>query len=486
MGPKNFAIALLLLLSFSCKQQKGTKPTELPKSEIDAYLTQVMEMHNIPGLALAVIDNNGLVYKNHLGKATLDPPTSVTDSTLFRIFSATKLITATAVFQLIQNQKLDLEDPISAYLDELPLPWQSIKIKHLLSHSSGLPDMIRYKSDLSDAQLLDKLSQDTLEFSAGHQFAYNQTNYWLLGRIIERITGMAFEDYILNNQFNQATSGVLFSSNSKETLPNRAVRYYYNEKTKSFENDINNSGTRGHAGNGLNITLDKFIAWDSQLKNNTLLEERYRSLMWSPFSFSNQKDDFRHGWGNSPINQIDSYGFSGGNLAAYRIFPEHDTSIILLSNGYEIPAYDIIVNDIARMVIPALKSKKPTLESRVMQHILNDRYDLATETFQKLKTENPTFDFENLKWNVNSLGNSYTYAKKLDQALNIFKINAEANPDWWVSWASLAETNQAQKDSIQAISNYQKAIQFNKDNQWGYNDQMQKQIQALEKRNTSE
>lgn len=478
---KGLAITLLLLFSFSCSSPKEKNHTVEIRNEIDGYLTKAMELHNIPGLALAIVEDEKIVYENYFGKASLERNGSVDENTLFRIFSATKLITSTGVFQLIQNGELNLEDTISKYLDDLPIQWQKIKIKNLLSHSSGLPDIIRYKSALSDEELMEKLSEDKMDFVTGNQFRYNQTNYWLLAQIIEKITGTTFDEYILKNQFDNAANGVLFSSNSLETIPNRASRYFYNGKTKEFEKDTNNSGIRGHSGNGLNITLNKFITWNNQLDNGELLDEKTKATMWSPFNFANQKDNFLHGWNNYLVNNLDSYGFSGGNLAAFRKFVMNDITIILLSNGYEIPAFDIIVNDIARIVIPELRSKSLTLEEDVMNAVLNDRFDMAKHSFKKLKEENPKANFDNLKWNINGIGNSYSWNDEPEKAFKVFKLNADANPNWWIAFASLAEIHESQKDTLNALKNYRRAIFLNEKNQFNYNEQMEMRIGELKK-----
>lgn len=470
---------LLSLFTISCTNHtKETSSAEL-KNEIDRYLTKTMEIHNIPGLALAVVDGDKVVYEGYFGIATLESNVQVDKNTLFRVFSTTKLITSTGIFQLIQDGKLSLEDKISKYLDDLPLQWQEIKIGNLLSHSSGLPDIIKYNGSLTDKELMGKLSKDEMEFIAGNQFRYNQTNYWLLARIIEKVTGLSFDEYILQNQFKNSKNGVRFSSNAQEEITNRATRYSYNNAMKLFEKDTNNNGKRGHSGNGLNITLDKFIEWNRQLDNNILLDQQTKFKMWTPFTFTNQKDSFLYGWGNYPVNKLPSYGFSGGNLAAFRKFVDQKTTIILLSNGYEIPAYDIIVNDIARIVIPDLKGS--TLEEEVMDLILKSRFDKAALSFKNLKKENPNSDFENLKWNVNSLGNSHLYSEhNTDKALEVFKFNAESNPDWWISLASLAEIYEVKKDSANAIENYQKAILLNGTNEMNYNEHMKSRIKTLQ------
>ncbi|MEN7548599.1 serine hydrolase [Rapidithrix thailandica] len=477
---KALLFLLCILFSISCTNQTKKITSAEVKNEIDNYLSKTMELHHIPGLALAVVEGDKIIYEDYFGKASLENNAQVDKNTLFRIFSATKLITSTGVFQLIQNGQLNLDDKISKYIADLPPPWQDVKIENLLSHSSGLPDIIKYESTLTDKELIGKLSEDNMDFVTGNQFRYNQTNYWLLAQSIEQVTGMPFDNYILKNQFDNSTTGVLFSSNSQEIIPNRATRYFYNGKTQEFEKDTNNSGRRGHSGNGLNITLERFIEWNKKLDDNVLLNNNMKSKMWKPFNFKNQKDNFLYGWGNYRVNGLNSYGFSGGNLAAFRKFVDHKTTIILLSNAYEIPAYDIIINDIARIAIPELKAKNLTMEGEVMNFVINSQFNEATQSFKKLRRENPNSDFDNLKWNINRIGNSYLYGEKNpEKALDAFKFNVEANPNWWVSMASLAEVYEIKKDSLNAIESYKKAILLNEDNEWNYNEQMKNKIEEL-------
>ncbi|MEM9076959.1 MAG: serine hydrolase domain-containing protein [Bacteroidota bacterium] len=477
------ATVLFLLFSISCfNSNKGTNKVGIDQ-EINGYLTEAMELYTIPGLALAVIEGNNLVYENYFGKASIEDNTLVDNKTIFRVFSTTKLITTTAVFQLIEDGKLKLEDSISKYLEGLPTEWQDVKIKNLLSHSSGLPDFIRYKNTLSDKELMEKLYRDKMQFKTGHQHSYNQTNYWLLAQIIEKITSTPFDDYVRNNQFDGSRNGVLFSSNALEVIPKRATRYVFSRKTQELIKHTSNDGVRGHSGNGLNISLTKFVEWDKKLKTNKLLSENTKSQMWSPFKFANrfayQKDDFLHGWGLYYVNNLESYGFSGGNVAAYRYFPGSKTTIILLSNGYQTPAFDIIINDIARITIPELRAKKSTLEAEVMKLVMNHQLDEASQSLKVLNEENPNTKFDNLKWNINGFGNSYAWNEEFDKGFEIFKLNAHTYPDWWVSISALAESFDQQKDTLNAIRNYERSVKLNEKNEYDYNEQMIKRAKEL-------
>lgn len=482
------SIFTLLLITACVKNQKldhlnnQQESTEL-KMRLDGYLNKVKQEHNIPAMALAVIQDGEILYQSYSGMTSLEVNEKVNENTLFRIFSATKLVTAVAVFQLIERGQLDLMDPAVKYLDHLPKKWSHIKIKNLLTHSSGLPDLIKYKSDLTDSELLKKLYEEPIEFDLGSQFRYNQTNYWLLAQIIEKITSKSFDKYVIKNQFDTGSDGVLFSSDSNQKILNRATRYHFNPKNQIHEKDTNNSGKRGHSGNGLNISLHQFIEWNRKLDENLLINNLSKKQMWSAFEFTNSNDDFLYGWGRYWVNGIESTGFTGGNLAGFRKFIDDDTTIIFLSNGYQNPAYDIIMNDVARMAVDRLRAQELTLEEEVMSLVVEGNLDQASESYIQLKSQNPGTDFSNLKWNINGIGNKLQFIEKdKNAALKVFDLNSRVNPDWWVAMASLAEIQEEQQDYKSALESYLKAILLNKKNEWDYNAQMNQKVNLLKEK----
>ena len=117
-----------------------------------------------------------------------------------------------------------------------------------------------------------------------------------------------------------------------------------------------------------------------------------------------------------------------------------------------------------------------------MRLVLNSQFDEAKQSFKKLKVENPNSEFDNLRRNINNLGNSYFYNEKNNEkAFQIFKFNAEANPNWWISLAGLAEIYEIRKDSLKAVENYKKAMLLNTNNEYNYNEQMKRKIEELKK-----
>ncbi|KAF5274774.1 hypothetical protein FQA39_LY18702 [Lamprigera yunnana] len=190
--------------SFCSMQTKRITTRKLIKKKLDDYLKETIDVNQIPGSAVAVLKNNQVIYERYFGKSSIQENTEVDENSIFRLYSTTKLITTVAVFQLIEKNKLSLEDKISKYLDNLPKEWREVKIKNLVTHSSGLPDIVKFEDipySLEENEKWTRLYKKPIEFEIGDHYSYNQTNYCLLTKIIEKITGSTFEDYILKNQF---------------------------------------------------------------------------------------------------------------------------------------------------------------------------------------------------------------------------------------------------------------------------------------------
>lgn len=377
---QSFLILFFLSLSFSGFCQK----TEQTKS-IDNYLTEVMKTYEIPGLAVGVVKNDKIIFQKYYGRENLESDKKVDSNSLFRVYSTTKLITNVAVFQLIEKGQLSLEDKISKYVDNLPKEWQDVKIKNLLSHSSGIPDFERNNlpTNLSNAEVFERLSKEKMEFETGNQYSYNQTNYLLLAMTIEKITGQKFEDYVLKNQFSDATNRIIFNSNSLEEIPNRIQFYRYNDSLKQYKKSTHVGGLRAHPANGLAISLPDFLQWSIHLDKNQFLKDEMKKLMWKPFDYTNKQDVFAHGWEITKTGNIMSYGFSGGNVSAYSLFPDNDLSIIFMSNGYKYNAFPplyFIVNHIAGLIDKQLANPYWSREESVSSDIIK-KLDVKKEIY---------------------------------------------------------------------------------------------------------
>ena len=171
--------SLLLACSMNTTKQENSKIQDT----IDKYVGKQMEIHEIPGAALAVIQDGKVIHQNYYGTVLPGFEVPVEPKHLFRVYSTTKLLVSTAIFQLIESGKLKLEDKIKIHVKDIPERWGDVEIRHLLAHSSGIPNFIRFDSKLSDEALWSKLIEEEMYFEPGSYWEYNQTNYWLLAQV---------------------------------------------------------------------------------------------------------------------------------------------------------------------------------------------------------------------------------------------------------------------------------------------------------------
>ena len=458
---KSILILIFLFLSISSFSQ--TK-NDL-KNKIDNYVKEVIEINEIPGLAVSVIKNGKIVYEKYYGKGSIKENTIINSKSIFRLYSTTKLISAVAVFQLIEKNQLSLEDDISKYLDNLPKEWQNVKIKNLLTHSSGLPDIVKFEDipySLNDDEKWKILCQKPMEFKTGNQFGYNQTNYVLLSKIIEKISGLTFDKYVLKNQFPLTKQGVVFSANSSEIVKNRVVKHNYNFKNQKYERFDAEHGKIHNAGSGLNISLTEFVNWNQRLDKNLLLNSKTKNLMWQLFDFENKQDRFLHGWGIYETNKIESYGFSGGYLTAFRKFKNNDLTIIFLSNGYKnYHIEDQVINHIAGMVDEKLMDNFLIAEEDITPLFFKNDFSKAEKKYHLIKSKNPKLNFES---RLLTIGYDLINNQNLKDAIKVFELNAKENPQSANAFDCLAESYFSNGQLELSKLNYQKSFDLSSEN----------------------
>jgi len=175
------------------------------QTELEPEITEVIKSGRLPGFAIGVVKNGKLIYAKGFGVAKLGTGTPVTSRSLFHMASVTKTFVATAVMQLVEQGKIDLDAPITKYLPYFKMDderYRDIKVRQMLSHTSGIPDTTNYHWDQPeyDDGALERFVRSTanqkLIFAPGEKFAYSNTAYEILGDLISKVSGETFEDYV--------------------------------------------------------------------------------------------------------------------------------------------------------------------------------------------------------------------------------------------------------------------------------------------------
>lgn len=172
-------------------------------STLDSIARQAMEDQSIPGLSVAIVKDGRVLLERGWG-TTERGKRQATAHTVYQIASVSKQFTAAAVLRLAERGQLSLDDDVAQYVEGLPASYRTISLRQLLNHTAGVPNFTEFfrefRQVLTPAQLIDSLAARPLQFSPGAGFHYSNSGYYLLGLVIERVTGQAYGNY-LREQF---------------------------------------------------------------------------------------------------------------------------------------------------------------------------------------------------------------------------------------------------------------------------------------------
>ncbi len=307
------------------------------------FLAARMAKDKIPGLQIAVVQDGRIILNEALGLANLEHGIKVTPETRFSINSATKSFAGVAVMQLVEAGVLALDAPIGTYLPDLPPAWAAIPLHQLLSHQSGLPDMVDDEGVIgaSEAEAWAAVMAKPLEAPVGSRFAYNQTNYALLGRIIAARAGMGFAAHFQQRQFGPAGMARTLLGDSDDIIPGRAQSYSFYRHVRG-KGDIKGS-VLGHwrdefppfmrAGAGIVSTATDLANWLIALNNGQLLKPETRARMWQADRLADGRlGEWAMGWPVLESRQRRILAGIGGARSAFFVYPDQGLAIVVLTN----------------------------------------------------------------------------------------------------------------------------------------------------------
>ncbi|MFZ0899448.1 MAG: serine hydrolase domain-containing protein [Candidatus Sulfotelmatobacter sp.] len=296
-----------------------------------------------PGCALAVVKDDHVVYEHGYGMANLELGIAITPQSVFDIGSVSKQITAMAILLLAQEHKLSLDDDIRKYLPEMPDYGSTITIRHMLHHTSGL----RNYDDLFDLQGIPEadlttdrdameliLRQKGVNFRAGEEFLYSDTNYFLMSQIVKRVTGQTLRQFAQNRIFGplQMTS-THFHDDHTMIVPRRATGYAPH-KGGGFEIDMSNFEQLGDG--SVMTTVEDLFKWDQNFDHPLVGGADAIRQLTTPGTLNNGQtipyamglflDHYRG------LNWIHHSGEWVGYRAALSRFPDQHFSTLVLCN----------------------------------------------------------------------------------------------------------------------------------------------------------
>ena len=446
---------------------------------IDLFIQQEMQKRKIPGLQLAIVQNGKIIKTGNYGMANVQDSIPVSDKTVFNINSITKAFTGVAILQLVEAGKLNLSSPVSAYLDSLPDAWKRVTIQQLLSHTSGIPDIVDEEEStmiLPSADLSWKKVQEMpVDFLPGEMFRYNQTNYLLLGKVIDKLTGMPFTEFIIKEQLQKV--GMTKTARSgfgatKEIVPHVAAGYRYSQG--KMVNMFFSFPPFLQIAAGMSSTATELAEWIIALQSMQLLKEKSSiTALWTPAKlnngqtggFSNLLNGYAAGWPIVARSEHPAAAAVGGGRSAVFVYPNDDLSIIVLTNLAG-GSPDAFIDELAGIFIPDMKASNgfglsPSLKL-VKAGLDKSGYKHAIGLVNKLKKTNKDFSMNESE--INSWGYNLLSQNKMVDALEIFKLNVYLFPKSANAYDSLGEIYVENGDTKLAIQNYEQSLKLNPQN----------------------
>lgn len=311
------------------------------KDKID-HLLFALEKKYAPGASIAVLQKGKIVYSNSFGEANLEYEIPITSKTIFHVASVSKQFTAFAIAMLIDQGKISLYQDVRLYLPELPDFGSEISINHLLHHTSGLRDqwellvLAGWRPDdvITEEHLLKLITnQRALNFTPGDEFQYSNTNYTLLAKIVERVTGIKFTDWTKQHIFEPLhMDHSFFYDDHEKIVKNRA--YSYSENNNGYKKKVLNYSNVGAT--SLFTTAEDLTLWANNFEDIKVGNSVIMDLMKQTAVLNNGKTiDYAFGQELSHYKGIPIF-VHGGADAGYRSylvrFPEQQFAVAVLSN----------------------------------------------------------------------------------------------------------------------------------------------------------
>lgn len=466
MRPTRHLLAVLLLTSFALPVT--TLLAQSKAEKIDALLNRYHELRQFNGSVL-VAENGEVIYKKGFGDANMQWDIPNTPETRFRIGSVTKQFTAILILQLMEEGRLELDDPISKHLPDYPKPQgDQVTIHHLLNHTSGIPSYTGFaefgdemmRNPYTPAELVATFSSRDLEFEPGSSYRYNNSGYFLLGHIIETITGKPYAEVLQERILTPVGLTDTGYDNFADVIERAASGYA--RRPDGYRNADYLDTSLPYAAGMMYATVEDLFKWDQALYTDALFENaETKELMFTP-GLSN----YGYGWvitdvpmGEDTVKVIGHGGGINGFSTAFMRMVDDGHLVTVMDNTQG--NADAIARNLMRILYDApVQPPKAGIADALRPIIDEQGVEAGIAHYHTWKeNEADTYDFSENQ--LNNLGYQYLGQGDTETAIALFKLNTEMYPNGFNTFDSLGEAYMVAGDERLAIANYQKSLEMN-------------------------
>lgn len=443
--------------------------------KIDALVRQYVANRQFNG-AILVADKGKVIIKKGYGMANMEWNIANTSTTKFRLGSVTKQFTAILIMQLVEQGKLKLNGKVTTYLPDYPkATGDNITIHHLLTHTSGIPNYTNFpkffettaRNPYTPEVFVKEFSSLPLEFTPGSTFSYSNSGYFLLGVIIEKVTGKSYADVLQENILTplelKDTGYDLFSP----IISKRATGY--EKRSSGYVNAPYLDMSIPYAAGSMYSTVEDLNRWSQALSGDKLLSDSLKTIMFTPFL-----SNYAYGWGvaKTKVGQLrDSLlviehggGINGFNTLISRM-PDDKQLVVLLNNTGSAPLEAIRKNILSILHGQAVEPPKKSIADLLRKSVLSESIEQSRQKFTVWRG-GKAYNLDESE--MNSVGYELLRDGKTTEALTVFTLNAESFPASYNVYDSRGEAYMKAGDKVAAIKDYKKSVDINPRNANGF------------------
>ena len=356
------ALAITMALPAAATAQQ---PTKLPASVVrraDSVIAAYMTAHHVPGLSVAIALDQQLLWRKAYGYADLEDSIKVTTGSIFRTGSIGKPMTATAVMQLWQEGKLDLDAPVQSYCPAFPEKRYPVTARQLMAHRSGIRDKTaeeetNYHHYESVQASLAIFANDSLLFEPGTTFLYTSYGYDVLGCAIEGASGMSYRDYMTSRIFGPAGMKQIRFEEFGEIVPHRVSGYFLDQQGR-LRNSVHDDMSNRVAAGGFLATPEQLVRFGMAVLGGKLVADSTRRLMWqvqkAPGDTTTVEEGAGLGWALSDWYGVQEVMHGGGTpqvCAFLYMLPARHFIVAFMMNLEAVPDRGDLAGDLAKVVL---------------------------------------------------------------------------------------------------------------------------------------
>jgi CubicO group peptidase (beta-lactamase class C family) len=467
------ASLLAALFLVVCAQAQAAAQAGDKAAKIDELLKAYAGLSQFNGVAL-VAEDGKVIFKKGYGMANMEWNIPVEPDTRFRLGSITKQFTSMLVLQLVQEGKVKLDGKITDYLpDYRKDTGDRVTVHHLLNHTSGIPSYTGMPNFLQEvsrnpykvSDFVKKYASGDLEFEPGSKFNYNNSGYFLLGAIVERVTGKTYEQALRERILDPLGMKNTGYDHHDTLIPKRAAGY---ERTpRGYVNAPYLDMSLPYAAGSIYSTVEDLYLWDQALYTDKLISPQLKELMFKP-----GLGNYAYGWGvgkppfgpgGAPVQVMQhGGGINGFNTLIVRT-PESRGLIVLLNNTGGTKLTEMAQKIMAVLYGNAYGMPRRDVSEVITPTAMEKGAQAAVQQYRDLKAKQPDgYDFGEPQ--LNRLGYMLLQAKRVKDAVEIFKLNVEMFPQGFNTYDSLGEAYEADGNRELAIQNYKKSLELNPQN----------------------